>query len=73
LGKNYVRIAIKPDTYVMLREIMNALVLEHGGLKRLTGGRMTIDCVIRDALRIYKKYLKEPENFARILGDEICD
>ena len=71
--QSYVRIAVKPDTYVLLREIMNELVLRHKGFKLLCGKRLTIDLVVKEALMIYKAYLKNPEKFPVILGDEVAD
>ena len=60
--RNYIHIAISLETYMLLREIMDTLIMMHGGKRLLSGRRLTQDLVIRDALEMYREFLKRGEH-----------
>jgi len=55
--KKYVRVALKTETYLLLREVMDLAVRLHGGKRLLLGERITEDLLIRNGLELLREEL----------------
>ena len=56
--KRYVRIPIKPQTYLLLKEVKDLAIKLNRGKKLPSGAVITEDLIIRDALDLLKSQLE---------------